>query len=77
MTSVNPTAKSSFLSTAAAIKGGDSQQRRIRGDGTFNYQEIVSRPATTATLLRLARRGDVIYQIFQLFPIRPLKFSEP
>jgi hypothetical protein len=49
--------------------GGDrkaeTQQRRIRGDGTFNYQEIVSRPETTASLLRLARRGDVIYQIFQ------------
>ena len=52
--------------------GGDrkaeTQQRRIRGDGTFNYQEIVSRPEATATLLRLARRGDVIYQIFQSDP---------
>ncbi|MFO0998932.1 MAG: DUF1583 domain-containing protein [Planctomycetaceae bacterium] len=55
--------------------GGDTkaetQQRRIRGDGTFNYQEIVSRPETTARLLRLARRGDVIYQIFQSKPDTP------
>lgn len=55
--------------------GGDrkaeTQQRRIRGDGTFNYQEIVSRPETTASLLRLARRGDVIYQIFQGEPDSP------
>lgn len=46
-------------------KKAETQQRRIRGDGTFNYQEIVSRPKTTASLLRLARRSDVIYQIFQ------------
>ena len=55
--------------------GGDTkaetQQRRIRGDGTFNYQEIVSRPAETASLLRLARRGDVIYQIFRGKPDAP------
>ena len=55
--------------------GGDrkaeTQQRRIRGDGTFNYQEIVSRPESTASLLRLARRGDVIYQIFQSEPDSP------
>jgi hypothetical protein len=52
-------------------KKAETQQRRIRGDGTFNYQEIVSRPETTASLLRLARRGDVIYQIFQAEPDSP------
>ncbi len=55
--------------------GGDrrseTQLRRVRKDGTFNYQELVSRPDSTATLLRLARRGDIIYQIIRAEPNSP------
>ena len=68
-TEFNDKRKSNSEVKFAIHHGGDrkaeTQQRRVRDDGTFNYQEIVSRPAATASLLRLARRGNVIYQIFQ------------
>ena len=43
----------------------ETQLRRVRRDKTFDYQELVSQPSADPTLLRLARRGDVVYQIFQ------------
>ncbi len=49
--------------------GGDrkakTQLRRLRRDKEFQHQELVSQPSDDAKLLRLARRGDVVYQIFQ------------
>ncbi len=43
----------------------ETQRRRARPDGSLDYQELQSSKASTAKLLRLARRGAVIYQIFQ------------
>ena len=49
----------------ASDRKAETQLRRVRRDKTFDYQKQVSQPSDDATLLRLARRGDVIYQIFQ------------
>ena len=43
----------------------ETQRRRARPDGSLDYQELQSSKASAAKLLRLTRRGAVIYQIFQ------------
>ena len=43
----------------------ETQLRRARPDGSQDYQELQTKKASGASLLRLARRGDMIYQIFQ------------
>ena len=43
----------------------ETSQRRLRRDGEFDYQELVSQPSEDATLLRLSRRDKVVYQLFQ------------
>lgn len=62
--------RKSTSETKYAIHGegerkAETQLRRARRGGDFDYQELVSRRAENATLLRLARRGDIVYQIFQ------------
>lgn len=49
----------------AGDRKAKTQLRRLRRNGEFEYQELVSQPSENATLLRLARRGDVVYQIVQ------------
>ena len=46
----------------------ETQRRRARLDGTLDHQELQTAKASSAKLLRLARRGDLIYQIFQESP---------
>ncbi len=46
-------------------RAAETQIRRVRPDGSLAYQELQTTKAAGATLLRLARRGDIIYQIFQ------------
>lgn len=43
----------------------ETQYRRLRRDGQFEYQELVTESSPDATVLRLARRGDIVYQVFQ------------
>ena len=59
------TIEAKFSIHNAGDRKAETQLRRVRRDKTFDYQELVSQPSDDATLLRLARRGDVIYQIFQ------------
>jgi len=46
-------------------RAAETQIRRARPDGSLAFDELQTTKATGATLLRLARRGAIIYQIFQ------------
>lgn len=59
------TAETKYAIHSAGDRKAETQLRRVRRGGDFDYQELVSRKSENATLLRLARRGDVVYQIFQ------------
>ena len=59
------TIEAKFSIHNAGDRKAETQLRRVRRDRTFDYQELVSQPSDDAKLLRLARRGDVIYQLFQ------------
>lgn len=59
------TSETKYAIHSEGDRKAETQLRRIRRGGDFDYQELVSRRAENATLLRLARRGDVVYQIFQ------------
>ncbi|MBL8815286.1 MAG: DUF1583 domain-containing protein [Planctomyces sp.] len=59
------TTETKFAIHQAGDRRAETQIRRLRRDGQFNYQELVSKPSDEAKLLRLARRGDVVYQVYQ------------
>ena len=59
------TVETKFAIHSDGDKKAESQVRRIRRDKTYEYQEVASLPSADARLLRLARRGSVVYQIFQ------------
>jgi hypothetical protein len=59
------TSETKYAIHSEGDRKAETQLRRVRRGGDFDYQELVSRRAENATLLRLARRGDVVYQIFQ------------
>ncbi len=65
-----PDAKKSTIETKFSIHSegdtkAETQIRRLRKDGEFDYQELVSQTSQSPVLLRLARRGTTIYQIYQ------------
>ncbi len=59
------TVETKFAIHSEGDKKAETQLRRVRRDKTFDYRELVSQPSDDAKLMRMARRGDVIYQIFQ------------
>ena len=59
------TIEAKFSIHNAGDRKAETQLRRMRRDKSFDYQELVSQPSDDAKLLRLARRGDVVYQVFQ------------
>lgn len=59
------TSETKYAIHSEGDRKAETQLRRVRRGGDFDYQELVSRRAENATMLRLARRGDVVYQIFQ------------
>ena len=59
------TIETKFAIHHAGDRKAETSQRRLRSDGELEYQELVSQPSEDATLLRLSRRGDVVYQVFQ------------
>jgi hypothetical protein len=59
------TSETKYAIHSEGDRKAETQLRRVRRGGDFDYQELVSRRSENATLLRLARRGDIVYQIFQ------------
>ena len=59
------TSETKYAIHSEGDRKAETQLRRVRRGGDFDYQELVSRRAENATLLRLARRGEIVYQIFQ------------
>jgi hypothetical protein len=59
------TTETKFSIHNAGDRKAETQLRRLRKDGKFDYQELVSQPFDDVAILRLARRGDVVYQIFR------------
>ena len=59
------TVETKFSIDPAGDRWAKTQVRRLRRDKTFDYQEVASQHSADAKLLRLARRGSIVYQIFQ------------